>query len=79
MSLFINKISTQTMTETADILFPFYNMLRIQIIHRFITLESVAKWIHGGLPILKMWVRASRLLHLFFFFIVIIIKVRIQH
>ena len=42
MSLLINKISTQTMTETADILFPVYDLLHIQIFYRLIASDSVA-------------------------------------
>ena len=51
MSLFITKISMrmQTVTETADILFPVYDLLHIHIFYRIYTfiytLDSMAKWI----------------------------------
>ena len=45
MSLFITKISMQTVTETADILFPVYDLLHIQIFYHFYALDSVASWI----------------------------------
>ena len=41
MSLLINKISTQRTTETADILFPIYDLLHIQIFYRILSLGGV--------------------------------------
>ena len=54
------------MTETADILFPIYGLLYIQIFY----LRS-----HGGLSILRMWVRVQVTAPIF----IIIITVRFQH
>ena len=42
MSLFIIKISTQTVTETADILDPIYDLLYVQIFYKSFALDFVA-------------------------------------
>ena len=66
MPLWYELISTQKMTETADILFPIYGLLYIQIFY----LRS-----HSGLSILRMWVRVQVTAPFF----IIIITVRFQH
>ena len=47
------------MTETADILFPIYGLLYIQIFY----LRS-----HGGLSILRMWVRVQVTAPFFYYY-----------
>ena len=77
MSLLITKISTQTMTQKADILFPIYDLIH-NYTNNFIDYVHWTQWCsgsHGGLPILRMRVRFQ----VTAFFFIIIIIVRIQH
>ena len=70
--LFITKISMLTVTETADILFPVYDLLHIQIFYQLYTLDSVARWIarwpHTDKDMISRPAKRITLFSLLFFF-----------